>query len=117
MKSWRITRAGMNGISASAGGPGRHAASVSTSSGADDAAAGVAEHVLEQDLDRDGGAVAVDPVVQDRQPVDVREAVAEASSGRRTGRSRRQRVHPRWLATLDACKRTAPARRPRAGDR
>ena len=32
VKSWRITREGMNGISASAVAPGRHAASVSTSS-------------------------------------------------------------------------------------
>jgi hypothetical protein len=33
VKSWRMTLAGMNGTSASAGEPGRHEASVSTSSG------------------------------------------------------------------------------------
>ena len=41
--SWRSTREGMNGISASAGSPGRHDARVSTSSAVDDPAAGVAE--------------------------------------------------------------------------
>src|SRR3954449_5839057 len=74
VKSWRITRDGMNGISASAGAPGGPAASGSTSParrspppagrgggagaprrerldilGADDPAAGVTEDVLEQD--------------------------------------------------------------------
>ena len=51
VKSWSTTRAGMNGISASAATPGRQALSRSTSSRADHPAAGVPEHVLEQDLD------------------------------------------------------------------
>ena len=55
VKSWRSTRDGMNGISASAGDPrpprdeGLHVV------GRDDAAARVAKQIFEQDLDRDRG--------------------------------------------------------------
>ena len=47
--------------------------------------AGVAEDVLEQDLDRDGGAVEVDPVAQDGQTVEVR-------AGRRRGAPGAERI-------------------------
>ena len=62
VKSWRITRDGMNGISASAvapGPPGRQRLDVLA---ADDAAAGMAEQVLEEDLQRDGRACHVQPI-------------------------------------------------------
>ena len=51
----------MNGTSASAAPPGRHAASVATSASVDNAAAGVAEDVLEEDLERDRRLAEVDP--------------------------------------------------------
>ena len=59
----------MNGTSASAATPGRHEASVSTSSRPDDAAAGVAQDVLEEDLQRHGRGPEVDPVGQDVESV------------------------------------------------
>ena len=58
MKSWRITRAGMNGISASAATPGRHDASVSTSARSTMPPPAWRRSVLEQDLERDRQRVA-----------------------------------------------------------
>ena len=69
VKSWSRTRAGMNGISASAAAPGRQARSVSTSSARTTAAAGVAEQVLEQDLDRHRQRREIDPVADGVEPV------------------------------------------------
>ena len=53
VRSCMITRDGMNGISASAATPGRHDGERLDVGRLDDAAAGVAEQVLEQDPDRD----------------------------------------------------------------
>ena len=53
VKSWSSTRDGMNGTSASVVEPGRHDARVSRPR-LDNAAAGMPQRVLEQDLDRDG---------------------------------------------------------------
>ena len=66
----------------------------------DDPAAGVAERVLEQDLDRDRRAVEVDPASEGVQPVDVRQA---APRGRRApnGSIAGNASRPRWLATLE----------------
>ena len=80
--------------------------------GADDAATGMTEQILEQDPDRHGEAGAGQRTVQGRQAIDVRQAVAQARPGAERV-VRRQRVHLPWLATLDAWKPTAPARRPR----
>ena len=76
-----MTREGMNGISASAGltrSPRRQGLDVL---GADDAAAGVAERVLEEDLERDRGAPEVDPVGDRFEPIVVGEAGAERCPG------------------------------------
>ena len=81
--------AGMNGTSASPAPPGRQAASARDVVLADDAAAGVAERVLEQDLEGDGRAAEVDAEGRRRragergQPVEVGEAGAEGWLGRR----------------------------------
>ena len=76
----------MNGISASPAPPGRHAASAAHVVLADDAAAGVAQRVLEQDLERDGRPPEVDAEREPRrrqrvEPVEVREARAQRGSG------------------------------------
>ncbi|GIW20357.1 MAG: hypothetical protein KatS3mg065_0653 [Chloroflexota bacterium] len=66
------------GLAAAAGSPGGEGEDVL---GGDDAAAGVAEGVLEEDLQGDGGATEVDPVVEGRQAVVVGEAGAQGSAG------------------------------------
>ena len=87
VKSWRTTRLGMNGTSASpraARPPGGERRDVVL---ADDAAAGVAERVLEQDLEGDrararGRRRARGRAVGERvEPVEVGEAGAEGGSG------------------------------------
>ena len=55
-----------------------------------------------------GAAVEVDPVGQDGQPVVVRQAGAERAPGAE-GIDAGNACGPRWLATLDAWKRTATA--------
>ena len=111
VKSWRITRAGMNGTSASAATPGRHAASVSTSSPRTIAAAGVAQGVLEQDLERDGGARR-GRAGRRRRRAGSRSgrpgpSVARAPKGSIVGRRDATRPPSRRSRTLDAWKRTA----------
>ena len=66
------------GLGRDAGPPGRERLDVLRP---DHAATGVAERVLQQDLDRDGRRGQVDPVGQDGEPVDVREARTERGSG------------------------------------
>ena len=81
VKSWRITRAGMNGTSASAATarpPRRQRLDLL---GPDDAAAGVAEDVLEEDLERDRGPAQVEPVADRAQPEVVGEPGSEAGPG------------------------------------
>ena len=72
-----MTRDGMNGISASATTPGRHAASVSTSAASTMPPPRVAEQVLEQDPDGDGQRVTRRHVLDGVQPIDVRQPRAE----------------------------------------
>ncbi len=74
--------------------------------GSDDPVTGVAEQVLEQDLDRDRRAGEVDQVAQDVEPVAVRKARAERGPGAEWV-DPWHRVGPRSLATLEGCKRTA----------
>ena len=86
VKSWRTTRLGMNGTSASPAPPGRQAASALTSSSRTMPAAGVAERVLEQDLEGDRRATEVGAerdgaTGEGVEPVQVGEAGAEGCSG------------------------------------
>src|SRR5512146_2140524 len=71
VKSWRITRAGMNGTSASPPMPARQRVDVRR---LDDAAAGVAQDVLEQDLERDRGPLQVDEPLHGGEAIEVRQA-------------------------------------------
>ena len=108
VRSCRITRDGMNGISASAATPGRQAASVSTSAGVDDPVARVAEQVLEEDPDGDRQA-RLSPVDAGRRRSTGRRPAARGrvARGRRRGRSDDNASILHRLARLDACKRTA----------
>ena len=56
-----------------------------------------------------GARLEVDPVAQGGQPVEVRQAGAEAAPGAE-GIDRGHAARPRWLATLDGWKRTATVR-------
>ena len=80
VKSWRMTRAGMNGhlrLAGTAGAPGGEGAHVGLG---DDATAGVAQHVLEQHLDGHGGSLEVGKSGV-LETVDGHVAVADAKSG------------------------------------
>ncbi len=71
----------MNGTSASAASPGPPRSERLDVGGGDDPAAGVTEHVLEQDLERDRGAIEVDPLGDGGQAPDVGQTGPEAGPG------------------------------------
>ena len=90
------------------GEPGRHEARVSTSAGVDQPAAGMAERVLEQDLERDGRRLEVDPVAQRGEPPVIRQAGAERGAGAEGIRTWHAGEPLRWIdSTRGRVPRTA----------
>ena len=89
--------------------PGRQPASVSTSLGPDDPATGVAERVLEQDLDRHRDPAGVQAERPERaQPVEVGSSGTEAGPGTERVVDG-QRGIPRWVARIE-CMEAYPER-------
>ena len=81
VRSWRMTREGMNGISASAATPGRQAVRVSTSSGRTMPSPAWRSRFSSRIRIVTGADAEVHPIGQDRQPIVIGEAGAERRPG------------------------------------
>ena len=103
VKSWRMTRDGMNGssMSVAAALPRPPAGERLDVLRPDDPAARVAQGVLEQDLDRHRDPSEVDSERPERvEPVQVGSSRAKAGAGAERVVDR-HRVVPRWVARID----------------